>query len=50
MMDDSQYKNAFLKIGGINALHEIVDRFYDKVINDTTVNYFFKEVNMDIQR
>lgn len=42
--------SIFLKIGGINTLHEIVDNFYEKVLADETVNGFFKDANMDIQR
>ncbi|MBL7844302.1 MAG: group 1 truncated hemoglobin [Cyclobacteriaceae bacterium] len=49
-MDYHKFDNVFAKIGGINALHEIVDRFYDKVMADNTVNNFFKDANMDIQR
>lgn len=46
----SNYASTFNKIGGIDALHEIVDLFYDKVMADQTVNGFFEGANMDIQR
>jgi hemoglobin len=50
-MDYQHYNTSiFEKIGGIDALHDIVDRFYDKVMADASVNGFFKDANMDIQR
>lgn len=49
-MDYQNFVNTFQKIGGIDALHDIVDRFYDKVMADQTVNGFFEGANMDIQR
>ncbi|HEY4655812.1 MAG TPA: group 1 truncated hemoglobin [Cyclobacteriaceae bacterium] len=42
--------NIFSKIGGINAVHEIVDLFYDKVLADPRVNFFFKDADMNVQR
>ena len=49
-MEHQHLANVFSKIGGIDALHDIVDRSYDKVIADDTVNSFFEGANMDIQR
>lgn len=40
----------FAKIGGINALHELVERFYDKIMADKTVSYFFYRTDMEQQR
>jgi hemoglobin len=48
-MDNTSF-SIFSKIGGINALHNIVDSFYDKVMADETVNHFFADADMDIQR
>jgi hemoglobin len=49
-MDNPNNINIFARIGGIDALHDIVDHFYDHVLADTTVTEFFKDANMDIQR
>jgi hemoglobin len=50
MNQQQHVENIFAKIGGINALHDIVDRFYDRVLRDDSVVPFFKDANMDIQR
>jgi hemoglobin len=47
---DTQLQSIFSKLGGINAMHDIVDCFYDKVLADDRVYPFFKDANMDIQR
>jgi hemoglobin len=49
-MDYQHYTSIFQKIGGIEALHDIVDKFYDKVMADTSLKGFFEGANMDIQR
>ena len=46
----TQYDSIFEKLGGRDTLHDIVENFYDKVMSDTTINYFFEGVNMDMQR
>jgi hemoglobin len=47
---DNSLNSIFSKIGGINGLHDIVDRFYEKVLLDERVNAYFKDTNMEIQR
>jgi hemoglobin len=49
-MSQTESANIFAKIGGINALHDIIDNFYDRVLEDPIVNGFFKGADMDIQR
>lgn len=49
-MNIEEHNNVFIKIGGINALHDIVDRFYEKVLEDSSVNHFFEGADMNIQR
>lgn len=49
-MNHQNFDSVFQKIGGIDALHDIVDRFYDKVMADDSVNGFFEGANMDMQR
>jgi len=49
-MNPHQGDSIFHKIGGINTLHEVVDRFYEKVMEDSHVNHFFKDADMNIQR
>ena len=43
-------QSIFSKIGGIDALHDVVDTFYDRVLADPDVNEFFIGTNMDVQR
>ncbi|PYZ92011.1 group 1 truncated hemoglobin [Salipaludibacillus keqinensis] len=38
------------KIGGEPAIRIAVEKFYDRVLADNTVNHFFIETNMDKQR
>lgn len=40
----------YQKIGGKHAVERIVDDFYDRVLNDDTVNYFFAHTDMKKQR
>lgn len=41
---------TFSKIGGIRTVHQVVDLFYDKVLADPSVNFFFKDADMNVQR
>lgn len=43
-------ESIFSKIGGVNAVNQAVDLFYDKVLADPTVNFFFKDADMNVQR
>lgn len=47
---ETSFDSIFARIGGISKLHDIVDHFYDKVLGDDSVNLFFKDANMDLQR
>lgn len=47
---DTKFETTFAKIGGINALHDIVDIFYDRVLSDAHINSFFEGADMNIQR
>lgn len=38
------------KLGGEEAIAKVVDYFYDLVLQDDTVNYFFKNTDMEKQR
>ncbi len=38
------------KVGGQEAVKEIVDDFYQRVLADDTVNYFFDRTDMEKQR
>ncbi|HEY9848733.1 MAG TPA: group 1 truncated hemoglobin [Leptolyngbyaceae cyanobacterium] len=38
------------KVGGQEAVKEIVDDFYQRVLADDTVNYFFAHTDMEKQR
>ncbi len=38
------------ELGGEEAVNKAVDLFYDKVIADPAVNYFFEGIDMDTQR
>ncbi|MGC5326188.1 group I truncated hemoglobin [Brevibacillus sp. SYSU BS000544] len=38
------------KVGGEQAIAQIVDTFYEKVLADDRVNHFFKDTDMDKQR
>lgn len=38
------------KLGGQEAITAVVDNFYDRMMKDDTVNYFFKETDMEKQR
>ncbi|MBN9543755.1 MAG: group 1 truncated hemoglobin [Alphaproteobacteria bacterium] len=41
--------NLFERIGGVNAVNTAVDIFYRKVLNDNTINHFFKNIDMEKQ-
>ena len=43
-------EDTFSKIGGINTVQQVVDLFYDKVLADPSVNFFFKDADMNVQR
>jgi hemoglobin len=49
-MDVTNHHNLFTRIGGINGLHDIVDRFYDKVLEDKQLIVFFDGADMNVQR
>ncbi|MEP4093156.1 group 1 truncated hemoglobin [Reichenbachiella sp.] len=42
-------KTLFEKIGGMNAVNAAVDIFYDKVLEDSRINHFFKNINIEAQ-
>lgn len=43
-------KTLFQKLGGGPAVKAAVDLFYDKMLADSRVNFFFKGINMKKQR
>ncbi|WP_276356359.1 group I truncated hemoglobin [Cohnella caldifontis] len=43
-------ENLFEKLGGEEAIAKVVDKFYDKVMADGTVNGFFARTDMEKQR
>jgi len=43
-------ESAFVRIGGVSTIHKVVDLFYDKVLGDSSVNFFFKDADMNVQR
>lgn len=49
-METINHENIFSRIGGIDAMHDIVDQFYDRVLLDPRVNYFFQYADMNVQR
>ena len=40
----------FEKLGGKDAVELAVDHFYERVLKDDRINYFFKDVDMQQQR
>ncbi len=40
----------FEKLGGAAAIDSVVDKFYDTMMEDPVVNYFFKDTDMTKQR
>jgi len=42
--------SLYERIGGHAAMDIAVDVFYQKVLNDPAVRYFFEDVDMDLQR
>lgn len=45
----SQQASLFAKLGGEAAVNAAVDIFYRKVLNDSRINHFFENVNMEQQ-
>lgn len=43
-------KNLFEELGGEEAVAKVVDYFYELVLEDDTVNHYFKDVDMVRQR
>jgi hypothetical protein len=43
-------KNLFERIGGVAAVHNTVELFYNKVLNDDRINYFFFQTDMTHQK
>ncbi|BBM83709.1 group I truncated hemoglobin [Candidatus Uabimicrobium amorphum] len=43
-------KSLFEKLGGKDAVEAAVDKFYDRVLQDERINYFFKDTDMKKQR
>ena len=43
-------KSLFEKLGGKDAVEAAVDKFYDRVLQDERINYFFKNTDMKKQR
>ena len=39
--------SIYQKLGGDVLLHEIIDRFYCRVLDDKRINFFFSGVNFD---
>ncbi|MCQ6266912.1 group 1 truncated hemoglobin [Fictibacillus sp. WQ 8-8] len=42
--------SLYEKLGGKDSIGKVVDRFYDKVLADSSVNYFFENIDMENQR
>ena len=49
-MSDSDTKSLFAKLGGKDAVNAAVDTFYQKVLADPSINFFFSSTDMDRQR
>ena len=45
-----EQKSLYERIGGEAAVELAVDKFYDRILDDDSVNYFFKDTNMASQR
>ncbi|MFC4766553.1 group I truncated hemoglobin [Effusibacillus consociatus] len=37
------------QLGGQEAIQKVVERFYEKILSDDTINHFFKETDMKKQ-
>lgn len=44
-----QAKSLYERIGGDFAISAVVDGFYEKVLNDERINFFFENISMDAQ-
>jgi hemoglobin len=42
-------ESLFERIGGMNAVHAAVDIFYKKVMADSSINHFFKHIDIHTQ-
>lgn len=42
--------DLFTRLGGEPAIDSVVDKFYEYMLADDTVNYFFKNTDMTKQR
>ncbi|PJB72576.1 MAG: group 1 truncated hemoglobin [Alphaproteobacteria bacterium CG_4_9_14_3_um_filter_47_13] len=45
----NQGQTLFERIGGEFTINAVVDEFYDRVLNDDRINYFFDNISMDMQ-
>lgn len=43
-------ESLFERLGGKNAVNVVVDTFYEKVLADDRINYFFNDVDMKKQK
>ncbi|ASS76211.1 group 1 truncated hemoglobin [Tumebacillus algifaecis] len=46
----SENTSLYAKLGGQEAIAAVVDNFYDRLLQDDTVNEFFKHTDMEKQR
>jgi len=42
-------KSLFQKLGGVDCINKVVDRFYDKIISDNELKHFFSKTSMKAQ-
>ena len=42
--------SIFSQIGGTETVNHVVDHFYDRVLSDPRINFFFKDADMTVQR
>ena len=48
--EDKSTEAIFDRIGGVDAVAAVVDMFYERVLADPTLAYFFDGVNMELQK
>ena len=48
--DDAVFGSLYERIGGVAAVEVAVDLFYEKIMADDRVNYFFDKTDMSVQR
>eukprot|EP00906_Rhabdomonas_costata_P024186 RCo034802 len=48
--DGATFGSLYERIGGAAAVEAAVDLFYDKIMADSRVNYFFEKTDMSVQR